>query len=170
MSGQHRPNIQSPGTERSDVDITMNGDPDGFTMESLNDLIVLNRDSVEGYKLAAEHTENEQLKTMFERLAQERHDVVGKLSMHVANLGGDPDTTGSVAGMFHRAWINIKSAVTSDDEEIIEECIVGEETLRDRYEEVLTRTDDLTPELVDLLRTCASHVSGTIGLLKNLDD
>lgn len=169
MTGQQRPNLytHNPGTN---LNPNTPGEPDGFTVEILNDLIGLNRDSKDGYNLAAKNVENDRLRSAFHELASHREEVVGKLSMMLANHGGDPQESGQVAGMFHRAWINIKSAVSSDDEEIIEECIRGEETLQEKYEEVLTEANRLPAEMVEFLRKHAAHVSSTIGMLKTLED
>jgi uncharacterized protein (TIGR02284 family) len=63
----------------------------------------------------------------------------------VRRLGGDPETTGSVAATLHRGWIDLKSAVTGrDDAAIITECERGEQLAVKNYEDALEQ--ELPPE------------------------
>ncbi|MEJ7622495.1 MAG: PA2169 family four-helix-bundle protein [Pyrinomonadaceae bacterium] len=100
----------------------------------LNGLVEICKDGQDGFKDAAEGVERSELKTVFYEFSQQRSEFVGVLQGLIRNLGGDPETTGSVAGAVHRGWINIKSAVTGKDEEaILNECERGEDYAKEAY-------------------------------------
>ena len=53
-------------------------------------------------------------------------------------MGGDPEKTGSLAATLHRGWIDIKSAVTEEDENaVISECERGEDSAVSNYQDAL---------------------------------
>lgn len=110
-------------------------------ISTLNGLIEICRDGQEGFKTAAEGVERSELKTTFYEYSQQRAQFVGELQELVRQHGGDPETTGNVAATLHRAWIDIKSAVTGKDEgAILNECERGEDYAKDAYKKALETT------------------------------
>jgi uncharacterized protein (TIGR02284 family) len=107
-------------------------------ISTLNNLIETSRDGQNGFQTAAEGVKNADLKSLFYSFSQERARFVGELQDEVRRLGGDPETTGSIAATLHRGWINIKSAVTGGDEgSIISECERGEDSALKNYNAAL---------------------------------
>ncbi|HZT57213.1 MAG TPA: PA2169 family four-helix-bundle protein [Pyrinomonadaceae bacterium] len=107
-------------------------------ISTLNNLIETSRDGQNGFQSAAEGVKNSDLKSLFYSYSQERARFVGELQDEVRRLGGDPETTGSVAATLHRGWIGIKSAVTGGDEgSIISECERGEDSALRNYADAL---------------------------------
>src|SRR5436305_26090 len=107
-------------------------------ISTLNDLIETCKDGEAGYHWAADGVEDAELKSLFNRYAQQRAQFASELRSEVRHLGGDPEDSGSTGGALHRGWINVKSAVTGKDREaIISECERGEDAAVESYEEAL---------------------------------
>ena len=107
-------------------------------ISTLNNLIETCKDGQNGFQTAAEGVKNSELKTLFHTYAQQRAQFAGELQGEVRRLGGDPEQTGSVAATLHRGWINIKSAVTGEDENaVISECERGEDSAVSNYRDAL---------------------------------
>jgi uncharacterized protein (TIGR02284 family) len=107
-------------------------------VSTLNGLIEICKDGQEGFKHAAEGITDSQLKSAFYEYGQQRAQFAGELQTLVRELGGDPETTSSFLGTLHRGWIDIKSAVTGQDEAaILNEAERGEDSAKAAYEKAL---------------------------------
>ena len=107
-------------------------------ISTLNNLIETCKDGQEGFQQAAEGVQNSQLKTLFYEFGQQRAQFAGELQGLVRDLGGDPETSASTAGALHRGWINIKAAITGqDDTAILNECERGEDVAKNAYKDAL---------------------------------
>ncbi|CAN5480634.1 PA2169 family four-helix-bundle protein [soil metagenome] len=107
-------------------------------ISTINGLIETCKDGQEGFKQAAEGVESSQLKTAFYDFGQQRAQFAGELQNLVRELGGDPEQSGSFTGTLHRGWINIKSAVTGQDEgAILNEAERGEDAAKSAYKDAL---------------------------------
>jgi uncharacterized protein (TIGR02284 family) len=105
---------------------------------TLNNLIETCKDGQNGFQTAADGVKNGDLKTLFHTYSQQRAQFAGELQTEVRRLGGDPEKTGSLAATLHRGWIDIKSAVTGEDEgAVISECERGEDSAKRNYEDAL---------------------------------
>ncbi len=115
-------------------------------ISTLNNLIETAKDGQNGFQTAADGVNNPELKTLFNTYAQQRAQFVTELQAEVRRLGGDPEKSGSVAATLHRGWINIKSAVTGNDEgAVISECERGEDSAVANYREALNA--NLPPDI-----------------------
>ncbi|MGI8989646.1 MAG: ferritin-like domain-containing protein [Bryobacteraceae bacterium] len=107
---------------------------------TLNDLISTCKDGENGFRSAAEGVKSSDLQSLFQKLSSQRAQFASELQSEVAKLGGSPDTSGSVAGAMHRGWLNVKSAVTGqDDAAVIAECERGEDAAKEAYEKALAK-------------------------------
>ena len=104
----------------------------------LNNLIETCKDGQNGFQTAAEGIKRSDIKSLFYQYSQQRAQFAGELQNEVGRLGGDPAQTGSVAATLHRGWINIKSAVTGEDENaVLAECERGEDSAVSNYKDAL---------------------------------
>ena len=82
-------------------------------ISTLNNLIETLKDGQEGFQQSAGGVDDPQLKTIFDALSLQRSKFAGELQSEVIKLGDpDPEDSSSATGAMHRAWINVKSAVT----------------------------------------------------------
>ncbi|MET1077690.1 MAG: PA2169 family four-helix-bundle protein [Pseudomonas sp.] len=112
----------------------------------LNDLIETSKDGEEGFRTCAEDVKRPELKSLFINRAQECASAAHELQQLVRSLGGDPETSSSVAGALHRRWVDLKSLVTGKDEEaILNECERGEDVALKAYRDAISK--DLPPSV-----------------------
>ena len=110
------------------------------TISTLNDLIETSKDGEHGFDTCAENVKDMQLKQLFTAAAQRCAEGAKELQEQVRLLGGDPDEHSSVAGTLHRAWVDIKAAITGKDEQaVLEECERGEDVAKKTYEKALAK-------------------------------
>src|SRR6266576_1674683 len=136
----------------------------------INDLIETLKDGQEGFKQAAEGVKDPQLKSLFTDYSLQRSRFATELQSEARVLGeSEPETSSSAAGALHRAWINLKSAVTSgDDRAILAECERGEDSAVKEYEKAMN--DDLSPSLRDLVSRQYSEVKSAHDRIRTLRD
>jgi uncharacterized protein (TIGR02284 family) len=107
----------------------------------LNNLIETNKDGHEGFRLASEKVKDPSLKSLFSKYASQRASNVTELQDLVSRLGEKPATTGHIAASLHRGWINLKEALSRDeDKAIINECEAGEDAAISNYRDALNKS------------------------------
>jgi len=138
-------------------------------ISTLNNLIQTCRDGQEGFKEAAEGVKRSDLKTIFYEFSQQRAEFAGVLQGLVRSLGGDPETEGSFSGALHRGWIDLKSAITGeDDEAILNECERGEDSAKSAYADALKTS--LPANVDDIVRQQSQAVQAAHNRVKALRD
>src|SRR6185312_10215636 len=97
-------------------------------ISTINGLIETLKDGQEGFRQASEAVKDSQLKMLFNEYSMQRSRFAGELQSEAIGLGEHtPEDSSSTAGALHRAWINLKGALTShDDHAILAECERGE--------------------------------------------
>ena len=127
-------------------------------IRTLNGLIATTVDSVDGYRTSATDVENPRFAELFTARASERSSVAEQLRAEVRRLGGNPEDDGTLLAAGHRAFVNLKSAVTGrDDQAIVNEVERGEDHIKAKYEEAL-KDDSLSPECRTLVETAYGSV------------
>ena len=138
-------------------------------ISTLNNLIETCKDGQEGFQQAAEGVQDSSLKSLFYEYSQQRAQFVGELQGLVREMGGDPETSSSIAGALHRGWINIKSAVTGqDDAAILNECERGEDVAKSAYKDALAA--DLPSNVTSVVQTQATQVQQAHDRIRGLRD
>ena len=135
----------------------------------LNNLIETCKDGQNGFQTAAEGVKRSDLKTLFGQYSQQRAKFAGELQAEVLRLGGDPTETGSVAATLHRGWIDIKSAVTGQDENaVITECERGEDSAVANYKDALADAN-LPADIRAIVERQAAQVKEAHDRIRNLE-
>lgn len=127
------------------------------TISTLNNLLEICHDGEQGFTTAAEGADSTDLKRVFSSYAAQRRDFARELEGAVTSLGGKPAEMGHVAGALHRGWMNIKTAVTgNDDLAILNECERGEDEAKQAY------TDALKEALPSDMRALVERQAGEV--------
>lgn len=135
----------------------------------LNNLIETCKDGQNGFQTAAEGVKRSELKTLFGQYSQQRAQFAGELQNEVLRLGGDPAETGSVAASLHRGWMNIKSAVTGEDENaVIAECERGEDSAVANYKDALADAN-LPSDIRTIVERQSAQVKEAHDRIRNLE-
>ena len=136
-------------------------------IDTLNTLVEVCRDGEEGFKTAAQHAKAGELSQLFLTYSGERGKYVRELQNRVTKLGGNSEKSGTASSAAHRGWMNLKSAIASDDSQaILAECERGEDLAAAAYREAL-RTK-LDPETLEMVSRQARRVQITHGQVKQL--
>jgi uncharacterized protein (TIGR02284 family) len=108
------------------------------TIEAFNSLIVINNDRIEGYKIASETINDDDLKSFFNELSQTSVECKKELIVEVERLGGIPDEGTRTSGKFFRAWMEIKAILSGNNKRaILNSCEYGEDAALETYKNVL---------------------------------
>jgi uncharacterized protein (TIGR02284 family) len=111
-------------------------------VETLNKLVEINNDRIEGYETASKETDEQELKNVFSHLAQTSHNCNQELTSEIHLLGGTPTEGTRTSGKFFRVWMDVKAALAGNDRKaILSSCEYGEDHAIETYENVLE--DDL---------------------------
>ena len=133
-------------------------DSQNHDIDTVNDLIKTTIDSVDGYRSAGEDANSGQFQSIFFERANERKDIADRLSQHVRQLGGDPKDSGSIVAGAHRAFMNLRDAVTgTDDKAIVAEVERGEDHIKEQFEMAMI-DNDLSTETKTLISQCYDSV------------
>lgn len=139
-------------------------------ISTLNSVIETLKDGQEGFRQAAEAVKDSQLKSLFNELSLQRSKFAGELQNHIVQMGEPkPEDSSSTAGALHRAWINMKAAITSrDDHAILSECERGEDSAVSEYKKAMEA--ELPSPARDLLSRQYSDIKAAHDKVKALRD
>lgn len=135
----------------------------------LNNLIETCKDGQEGYKNASENVTDSSLKSLFYEYSTQRAKFVGELQQEVRTLGGDPEQTGSIAATLHRGWMDLMSAIsTQEDAAILAECERGEDSAVKNYKDAMA--ESLTANISEILNRQYTDVKQAHDKIRKMRD
>jgi uncharacterized protein (TIGR02284 family) len=139
-------------------------------VSTINGLIETLKDGQEGFKQAAEGVKDPGLKSLFQEYSQQRARFAAELQSQARQLGEpEPEDSSSAAGAMHRAWINLKSVVTSgDDHAILAEAERGEDSAVKEFQEALE--DGLSSPILETVSQQYREVKTAHDRIRNLRD
>lgn len=133
--------------------------------DSLNQLLTRAYDAEQGFSLAAEQAESDDLKSWFQSNSEQRKSFGKQLKSHLADLDVEPDKGASVSGKIHQAFMKLRSAVSNENDlALIAECQRGEEKALNDYRAILEDCD----LRADARRTLEEQLETTSSQLKTL--
>ncbi len=140
-------------------------------ISTLNNLIETLKDGQEGFRQSAEAVKDSALKSLFSELSLQRSKFAGELQSEVVSLGEpDPEKSSSTAGALHRTWINLKSAITSqDDHAVLAECERGEDSAVAAYKKAMA-DEELSSPVRDVISKQYTQVKAAHDQVRNLRD
>lgn len=107
----------------------------------IEDLVETLEDSKKGFAEAADRLAEagrDDLAVQFREYSSQRERFSAELRELAGRHGTDIDESGSIAGDLHRAWINLKDALTADSAEaILEAAETGEDHAVAEYNDAL---------------------------------
>jgi uncharacterized protein (TIGR02284 family) len=129
-------------------------------VEDLNDLVKINNDRIMGYEKAIEDNEDAQLDDLFRHYIVQSQKFRSQLAEHIVRIDGTAVTDATstdVSSKIHRAWIDIKSAVTGKDRDTVLSSVeFGENAAVEAYKDAIEKDhipayikEDLTSQLSD---------------------
>jgi uncharacterized protein (TIGR02284 family) len=140
-------------------------------INTLNELIELNRDGQNGFQEAAGKVEDPQIKAFCLKQSLLRAKFVGELQSEVRSMGAEPDTTGSIAGALHRGWMDLKSALGGGDHAILAATETGEDHAITQYTKALKETLPApVREMVELQFQSVKQTHSQVKELRNSQD
>ena len=140
-------------------------------ISTINGLIETLKDGQEGFRQASEAVKDSQLKSLFSEYSLQRAKFAGELQNAAINLGeAKPENTSSTAGAMHRAWINLKSAITTqDDHAILAECERGEDSAVAEYKKAMEE-EELSSPIRDTISRQYTDVKSAHDRIRELRD
>lgn len=137
-------------------------------ISTLNTLLTRNYDSEKGYHKAAEHVKDPDLRRLMEIYADQRYHFGHDIKGEIKTLGGELDKGDSIAGKAHRTWMDIKAALSSDDDEtMLEEAIKGEKKAINDYRDALK--EDLPDNTRRILNDHLSKIEESLYQIQELE-
>ena len=138
-------------------------------IRELNALYQLMADGRKGYMEAAEQAEDPRISNLLTQLSGRRNELEKRLGHEIRRFKHDDRTQeGTLKGVLHRAWIDIRDAMSrSDDASILAECERGENYLLERMDTV-AKDHDVAPESRALVAELRTEVVKDLDLVMDL--
>jgi uncharacterized protein (TIGR02284 family) len=133
----------------------------------LNHLLETCRDGERGFRFAAQHATDPEVREIFTTLAAQRASFAEELAPHVRRLGGQANTSGTTAGVIHRGWMNLKDALSNHpDDMLLAEAERGERAAIDAYAGALDGM--LPPTVTDVVERQHTTIRGAYARLAEI--
>ena len=140
------------------------------TQALLNELVETLKDGQKGYADAMTDVEDTNLKATFKHYAAQRAEYITEIEDQMFKLNLKPDEESSVTGTIHRAWIDLKAALTSkDNKAVLNECERGEDYAKKAYQTAL-KAQDLPSNLKSVIEKQYQGVTEAHDKIKSLRD
>jgi len=107
-------------------------------IKSLKELVQVCKNSELGLRQAASKVHDQELQKMLLATARDRAIWSQEIQTELRDFGLNPVNTGSLAGLLHRMWMNLRYQLNlHDDEVVLRECQRGEEAALKEYKQLI---------------------------------
>jgi uncharacterized protein (TIGR02284 family) len=138
---------------------------------TLNDLIEINHDRREGYKVAVAELNDPVLQELFARHSQQSEAFASELEKQVIELEGEPVEGTRTDGKIYRVWMDIKAALSGNDRmAILNSCEYGEDVALRTYEEALMADVILPVQVRQIISKQKRELQEAHNTIKSLRD
>jgi uncharacterized protein (TIGR02284 family) len=141
--------------------------------ETLNDLLRINNDRIEGYVRAAKETDDSDvdLQATFHKMADESRKYKRELEEKILSLGEETATDTTVSGKIYRVWMDVKNVFTgSDRESILASCEFGEDAAQKAYNEALETDAEMDADTRQLIMEQKNSLKTSHDIIKKYRD
>ena len=115
-------------------------------IDDLNSLIIINIDGKNGYETASEDAASAALRSTFSAYSKERAEFAQQLKTEIIKMGGNLENGAEPSDEVSRAWLDVKTALSSRDNKVVlNACVVGEKAAVKAYDAVL-KNNELHPK------------------------
>lgn len=148
------------------------------TIETLNDLVLINNDRIAGYEKALDELKSDEnsgqdnldLTVLFEKMIDESRGFRNALGTEVQALGGDMAEGTMTSGKLYRAWMDVKAVFSGHDRHaILASCEGGEDAAQKAYKSALGE-ENLPHFLHDLISSQKEKLRESHDEIKALRD
>lgn len=120
------------------------------TVETLNDLVRINNDRIDGYQKAQQnlHIQDVDLKALFGKMAEQSMLYRQQLADAVVRMNGQPEDDTRLDGKLFRLWMDLKAIFNGNSREAaLESCERGEDAIQRAYDTALRSDAELPAEI-----------------------
>lgn len=140
-------------------------------VDDLNDLVKINNDRIHGYEKAVEDTQDPQLDDLFRHYVIQSKTFRSQLAEHIVRIDGlavSDETTTDISSKIHRAWIDIKSAITGKDRSTVLSSVeFGENAAVEAYQDAIEK-DHIPAYIKEDLQKQLGEIKGAYDKIKTL--
>ncbi|GAB4007400.1 PA2169 family four-helix-bundle protein [Spirosoma sp. KCTC 42546] len=142
-------------------------------VDDLNDLVKINNDRIQGYEKAIEDNEDAQLDDLFRHYVIQSQNFRSQLADHIVRIDGtgvSDATSTDVTSKIHRAWIDIKSALTGKDRDTVLSSVeFGENAAIEAYQDAINK-DHIPAYIKEDLQKQLSELQVAFDKIKSLEN
>ena len=144
--------------------------------ETLNDLIRINNDRIEGYSKAMAQAEDQDLQSLFGQFVQQSREFANELRGLVNSRYGSEDNDKRVtdettaSGKIYRAWMEVKDKFAGGSRKsVLASCEFGEDAAQRAYKSAL-EDDELSPDVRSVVDRQKSELLDAHDQVKRMRD
>lgn len=137
--------------------------------DEIEEILEKNEDARKGYQKASENARNNALGSYFSKKSRDRTEFNSKLRSEISSVYMDFNSEGSFMGSVHRAWMDVKSMFSAnDDESMLEESIRGDKAAIEEYNDVI-KYENLPMSLKNLLMVQRDEIMKDIAIHNSME-